>query len=65
MKKEMENDEIKKMEETNIPLTGMGFASSNGYEEESEGLLHITGDDLYSEDEIKKAEKLRKALTTR
>ncbi len=65
MKKKMEDDEIKKMEDGNIPLTGMGFASPNGYEEESGNLLHITGDDLYSEEEIKNAEKLRKALTIR
>lgn len=64
MTSELINDEIEKMQNIpDLPISGYGFASSSGFEEEINCFL-ITGDDIYSKEEIKKGIKLRKALGT-
>lgn len=60
-----EREEIEKMKNAgNIVTSGLGFASIEGYDSTADGMLRLTGDDLYSKSEIEKGEKLRLYLGT-
>lgn len=64
LKDKSREEEKEKMKKANIPLSGFGFASVLGYESPDDILL-ITGEDLYSESEIKRGSKLEKYLGKR
>ncbi len=65
LENKLEEEEQKKMDSADIPLSGFGFASIEGFENTSDDILHIDGRDLYSEEEIKTGNKLIKYLGKR
>ncbi len=64
LKDKLREEEKEKIKGANIPLSGIGFASVLGYESPDDILL-ITGEDLYSDSEIKRGRKLEKYLGKR
>lgn len=59
-----ENEKAKILAADEIPVSGFGFASILGFENEADDTLHISGSDIYSEDGVRSGNALRQYLET-
>lgn len=63
MRKSLEDEELSKMQNAKeMVLSGCGFATADGYENDDKAILRLTGSDYYSPEEIKTGGKLKKFL---